>query len=47
MLAKLTSKLAIVGKVDFTGEQDILIIDGKLPCPIITLDAFLAALSAP
>jgi len=40
-------QLAIVGKVDFlvTGDQDLLGIGGKLPCPIITLDAFLAALS--
>ena len=40
-------QLAIVGKVDFLvpGDQDLLGIGGKLPCPIITLDAFLAALS--
>jgi uncharacterized protein len=42
-------QLAIVGKVDFlvTGDRDLLGIDGKLPCPIVTLDTFLAALSAP
>ena len=42
-------QLAIVGKVDFlvTGDRDLLGIEGKFPCPIITLDAFLAALSAP
>ena len=42
-------QLAIFAKVDVlvTGDQDLLGIDGKLPCPIITFDAFLAALSAP
>ncbi len=42
-------QLAIVGKVDFlvTGDQDLLAVGGKLACPIITLEAFLAALSAP
>jgi predicted nucleic acid-binding protein len=42
-------QLAIVGKVDFlvTGDQDLLGIEVKFPCSIITLDAFLAALSAP
>jgi uncharacterized protein len=39
-------QLAVVGKADFlvTGDQDLLGIEGKLPCPIVTLDAFLAAL---
>jgi putative PIN family toxin of toxin-antitoxin system len=42
-------QLAIVGKVDFlvTGDRDLLGIESKFPCPILTLDAFLAALSAP
>jgi uncharacterized protein len=42
-------QLAAVGKADFlvTGDQDLLLIKGKLPCPIVTLDAFLVALSAP
>ena len=42
-------QLAVVGKVDFvvTGDRDLLVIKGRLPCPIITLDAFLVALSAP
>lgn len=40
-------QLAVVGKVDFlvTGDQDLLRIEGRLPCPIITLDAFLAAMT--
>ena len=42
-------QLAVVGKVDFlvTGDQDLLGIQGKLPCPIVTLDTFLTALSEP
>jgi putative PIN family toxin of toxin-antitoxin system len=42
-------QLAAVSKVDFlvTGDRDLLVIKGKVPCPIITLDAFLVALSAP
>ena len=40
-------QLAVVGKVDLlvSGDQDLLRIEGRLPCPIITLDAFLAALT--
>ncbi len=40
-------QLAVVGKVQFlvTGDRDLLGIQGKLLCPILTLDAFLAALS--
>jgi putative PIN family toxin of toxin-antitoxin system len=39
-------QLAVVSKADFlvSGDQDLLGIQGKLPCPIVTLDAFLAAL---
>ena len=39
-------QLAVVGKADFlvTGDQDLLGIEGKLLCPIVTLEAFLAAL---
>ncbi len=39
-------QLAVVGKADFlvTGDQDLLGIEGKLHCPIVTLEAFLAAL---
>ena len=38
-------QLAVVGKADFlvTGDQDLLGIKGKLLCPIVTLDVFLAA----
>ena len=39
-------QLAVVGKVDFlvTGDHDLPGIKGKLLCPIVTLEAFLAAL---
>jgi putative PIN family toxin of toxin-antitoxin system len=39
-------QLVVVGKADFlvTGDQDLLGIKGKLLCPIVTLEAFLAAL---
>ena len=39
-------QLAIVGKAEVlvTGDQDLLGIEGKLTCPIVTLDAFLATL---
>lgn len=39
-------QLAIVGKAEalVTGDQDLLGIEGKLACPIVTLDAFLATL---
>lgn len=39
-------QLAIVGKADFlvTGDQDLLEIKSKLLCPIVTPEAFLAAL---
>jgi uncharacterized protein len=42
-------QLAVVGKVDFlvTGDQDLLAIEGKLPCPVVTLDAFLTVLPQP
>jgi len=41
-------QLAIIGKAEFlvTGDQDLLDIKGRLLCPIITLEAFLAALPA-
>jgi putative PIN family toxin of toxin-antitoxin system len=39
-------QLSVVGKADFlvTVDQDLLGIEGKLLCPIVTLEAFLAAL---
>ena len=39
-------QLAIVGKAEVlvTGDQDLLGIEGKLTCPIVTLEAFLATL---
>jgi putative PIN family toxin of toxin-antitoxin system len=39
-------QLSVVGKADFlvTGDQDLLGIKSKLLCPIVTLEAFLAAL---
>ena len=39
-------QLAIVGKAEalVTGDQDLLGIEGKLACPIVTLEAFLATL---
>ena len=39
-------QLAIVGKADFlaTGDGDLLSIKGKIGCPIVALDALLAAL---
>jgi putative PIN family toxin of toxin-antitoxin system len=39
-------QLAMVGKAEVlvTGDQDLLGIKGKLLCPIVTLEAFLAAL---
>jgi len=42
-------QLAVVGKVDFlvTGDRDLLSVKGKLPCPVVTLDAFLTALPQP
>jgi putative PIN family toxin of toxin-antitoxin system len=38
--------LAVVGKADYlvTGDRDLLDIKSKLLCPIVTLEAFLAAL---
>jgi putative PIN family toxin of toxin-antitoxin system len=41
-------QLSVVGKADYlvTGDQDLLGIESKLLCPIITLEAFLAALPA-
>lgn len=42
-------QLAIVGKADFlvAGDQDLLGVKGKLLCPIVTLEAILAALPPP
>jgi len=39
-------QLSVVSKADFlvTGDKDLLRIEGKLLCPIVTLEAFLAAL---
>jgi putative PIN family toxin of toxin-antitoxin system len=39
-------QLAMVGKAEVlvTGDQDLLGVKGKLLCPIVTLEAFLAAL---
>jgi len=39
-------QLAIVGKAEVlvTGDQDLLGIEGKLTCPIVTLEAFLVTL---
>ena len=39
-------QIAIVGKAEalVTGDQDLLGIEGKLACPIVTLEAFLATL---
>lgn len=39
-------QLAIVGKAEVlvTGDQDLLGIEGKLACPIVTLEGFLATL---
>lgn len=39
-------QLAVVGKADFlvTGDRDLLGIKSRLLCPIVTLEAFLAAL---
>lgn len=39
-------QLAVVGKAEVlvTGDQDLLGIESKLLCPIVTLDAFLSAL---
>ncbi len=39
-------QLSVVGKADFlvTGDQDLLDIEGKLSYPIVTIDAFFAAL---
>ena len=39
-------QLAVAGKAEWlvTGDQDLLSIESKLLCPIVTLDAFLSAL---
>ena len=39
-------QLAIVGKAEYlvTGDRDLLILAERFPCPIVTLDQFLAAL---
>lgn len=40
--------LAIAGKADalVTGDQDLLSLDGQLPCPIVTAEAFLQTLES-
>jgi len=40
--------LAVVGKADFlvTGDQDLLSLDGQIPCPILTAETFLVTLPA-
>lgn len=38
--------LAIVGSAEFlvTGDRDLLLLDGQVPCPIVTAEGFLRAL---
>lgn len=35
--------LSVIGKADFlvSGDQDLLVLDGKFACPIITADQFM------